>query len=426
MRLFYALFLYFSLLPPIAGAFTSYPVYLDNIEDDDQPISVFKTPGQNWKHCKREIDKVTKKEKCVDAVGWPDRDSTLRVVGPSKKFKSRDPLTDELILEEYSEIEFNYRRKGADGKMYSQKGIGYIESFYLSKKPTSGFYSAKNSKKEDCPPGKNSQSQLKDIETKFKDLTKSVENLSIAQKADALSARVGFCPLKPPTQFPSDLPQGSVYDALIVPQLMSEKPPAIRDEAGQPITKKDVVAIDALARTMYGEMARCYRKGLQYPMAVARIAVNRAETKRRHQEFIKPPQKDDKPDLAKVTTSASQFSMWRKTKGLPGSKKPNEPLHQALCPPIQKNKPFWKSQQAPAMESDIWKNTVRIATEAVLHPIQFKKRTAQIDGFFYTSDLAHLKTSEKVKPFFRKMNREYPSIEGKELSDGKCVEVWKE
>lgn len=403
-----------------------YTAYLDNIEDDDQPVSVFKTPGQNWKHCERQFDKVTKNEKCADAIGWPDRDSSIRVIGPSKLYKTIDPITDDSATEKYTEIEFSYRRKGADGKIYNQKGTGFIESFYLSKKPTSGFYSPLNSVKEICKRKDYPENALKGIENTFKDLTKSVENLSIAQQAEVLSSVVGFCPLKPSTKLPNPLPNGSPYDSLIKTTIRSNKTPKLFNEKGKRITNDDVLAIDALARTMYGEMARCYRKGLQYPLAVARMVVNRSENKDRHGEFIKPPQYDDKPDVAKVSTSASQFSMWQKTMSKNGGNIPNKPLHHALCPPIEKGKPFWKSDQAPVMESDIWKNTLRIATEAVLHPEQFKKRTEAVDGYFYTSGMAHLKDDKKRSPYFRKMKREFPTIEGKQLSDGNCVEVWKE
>ena len=423
---FLILCLVLSPLSAQSANFQAYTAYLDNVEDDDEPISVFKTPGQNWKHCEREFDKVTKREKCKDAVGWPDRDSNIRVIGPAKLHKTIDPVTDDTVTEKYTEIEFSYRRKGADGKIYNQKGTGFIESFYLSKKPTSGFYSPLNSEKEICKRKDYPEPAIKKIEDFAKDLGKSVENLSIAQQAEMLSSVVGFCPLKPPTKLPAPLPSGSPYDALIKTTIRSNKTPKLYNEKGKRITNDDVIAIDALARTMYGEMARCYRKGLQYPLAVARMVVNRAESIGRHKEFIKPPQLDDKPDIAKVSTSASQFSLWQKTMKKNGVDLPNGPLHHALCPPIEKGKPFWKSGQASGMESDIWKNTIRIATEAVLHPVGFKKRTEAVNGFFYTSDMAHLKDDKKRKPFFRKMDREFPSIEGRQISDGKCVEVWKE
>ncbi len=415
------LVIFLSLSFTTANAFTKYEAFLDNLEDDDDPVTVFQTPGQNWKYCKKKIDPNTQKSAC-DAVGWPDRDSQITVLGPSKKYQTKDPITNETVFEEYTQVEFSYQRKGINGKIYKKKDIGYIESFYLSKKHTSGFYGVKNLKKEICPPKKDPQSKLKEIINNLKNLTVSVENLSIAQEAEMLSKTVGFCPLKPPTVLPKSFPNGSVYDSLILPQLMSENPPAIKNELGNLISKKEVVAIDALARTMYGEMARCYRKGLQYPMTVARIVLNRSEAKDRLQEFIKPPQNDNKPNLAKVSTSASQFSMWRKTQG---DNSPNPPLHHALCPPIKLNEPFWNAREAPSMEANIWKNTMRIATEVVLHPTQFKKRTAEVDGFFYTSDMASLKDSKR-KPFFRNMDRVYPSIEGKKVSSGDCVEVWKE
>ncbi len=406
--------------------FVPYTAYLDNVEDDDEPISVFTKPGVNWKNCTPAKDPTTKTDKCVEAVGWPDRNSTIEVIGPSKQSKTTDPITDEVVTENYTKIKFSYRRKGIDGKMYNQKGEGYIESFYLSKEPTSGFYSVKNSKKQACLRKDYPEPAIKKIEDFAKDLGKSVENFSIAEQAEVLSSKIGFCPLRPPTKLPFPLPDGSPYDALIKEKIRTSKTPILYNEVGRRITNDDVIAIDALARTMYGEMAQCYRKGLQYPLAVARMVVNRAESIGRHKEFIKPPQLDDKPDIAKVSTSASQFSLWQKTMKKEGVNLPNRPLHHALCPPIEKGKPFWKSGQASGMESDIWKNTIRIATEAVLHPVGFKKRTAAVNGFFYTSDMAHLKDDMKRKPFFRNMDREFPSVEGKPISDGKCVEVWKE
>lgn len=393
------------------AAFTPYTGYIDNIEEDDTPVSVFKTPGQNWNFCKK--DPVTKA--CADAVGWPSRDAKIKVLSPPVKQKARDAVTGESYEEEYLEIEFTYDRKGADGKVYHQHGTGYIESSYISKKKTKSFYTAQNSDKPFCPPGQTNdpQNKIKKDVAQFKDLAASTENLSLEKKADLLSKTVGFCPLKPPTKKPSGFEKNrNVYDQKILPTLLSAKLPNIKNEANKPISRDELIQIDALARTLYGEMAICYRRGLQYPMAVARIIVNRANEESREGEFIKPPHSNRTPALVQVCTTPSQFSMWLgKIKGTA-----NEPLHHGMCPPTELNGPFWKSSQAPANEYDIWKNTLRIATEAILYPKQFKKRTNQIDGFFYTSGVGK----------FYNMKKEVPSIEGKPIDRAACLEIWKE
>lgn len=402
----------------LVHAFQSTQAYV-NIEEDDAPVSVFKSPGQNWKYCKTEIDPETKKQRCIDAVGWPDRNSQIRIVGPSVKVKTIDPFTDEPMEISYTEVEFVYSRKGNNGENILQVGQGFIESDYLSSTPPRGFYSPANPVKDPCPPDrKDPQATTKEISKSAEALATSIQNMSIADKAKQVSQHIGFCPLKPPTRLPSDIPEAKIYDTMIAQKLRSERPPAVTNEKGQSITAKEIIAIDSLARTMYGEMASCYKKGLQYPMTLARIALNRSESKGRLKEFVKPPQKDDKPSMAKVATSESQFLVWKKRKR-DGTQNPS--VHKALCPPANPEGQYWNKGKPSTMENDVWKNTVRIATEAVLHPTRFKERTKQVNGFFYTSYLA----KEQDKYFMKNMRREYPDVEGRRVQDG-CLEVWKE
>ncbi|MFZ3229050.1 MAG: hypothetical protein WA160_02505 [Pseudobdellovibrio sp.] len=393
-----------------AFAATPYRAYIDNIEDDDQPITVFKTAGQNWKYCTRSKDN----KDCADAIGWPNRDSKITVLGESFKAKTKDPITNETVIEEYTQIEFEYDRVSkVTGETLHQTGIGYVETSYLSKKKTSGFYKAVNANpKVICPPGKDAQAKIKSDTQPFKDLTASIENLTLEKKAEILAKTVGFCPLKPPTKMPSKFTAGvNVYDEKILPTLKSAPLPKIKNENNKDISRDELIQIDSLARTLYGEMALCFRRGLQYPMAVARVIMNRAENKSRASEFIKPPHVADAPDLTKVCTTPSQFSMWlKKIDGVP-----NQTLHHGLCPPIEKGAPFWNSNQAPGYEYDIWKNTMRIATEAILYPIKFKKRTSEINGYHYTSGMGK----------FFKMKQVIPSIEGKALDRSSCLEIWK-
>jgi hypothetical protein len=352
---------------------------------------------------------------CVDGIGWLGRDARITVVGPSKKAKTRDILTDEIIDEDYTEIEFSYDRIGANGKMIHQAGRGFIESSYLEKKKTKSFYTAQNSRASSiCPPDKTDpQSKIKKDTSVFKDIGDSSANLSLEKKAAVLSETVGFCPLKPPTKNPIGFEKNqNVYDQFVLPTLLQSPIPKMTNESGKQITRDELIQIDTLARTLYGEMGKCYRKGLQYPMAVAKVILNRTDNSDRQNEFIFPPHSSKVPTLTKVCTSPSQFSMWLKSI----NSKPNITLHQGLCPPREANKPFWKSDTASKNEADIWKNTMRIATEAVLYPKKFKERTKEVNGYFYTSD---------VGSFF-KMKKTVPSIEGKPIDNPKCLEMWKE
>lgn len=397
-----------------AETFKPYKAYIDNVEDDDVPVSVFKKPGQNWKTLWRCTAKK-KKEDCDQSIGWPGRDAQIIVLEKPVIAETIDPLTGKLVDEEYVKVEFSYSRKGADGVVHYQKGIGYVESSYISKSKTKGFYKASNTEKDkDCPPDKkDAQSKIKSATKDFKDIAISTANLSLEKKAELLNKTVGFCPLKPPTKTPTNLdPKQNVYDQKILPTLMKAEVPRITDENSKPMTRSQMIEIDTLARTLYGEMGRCYRKGLQYPMAVAKIILNRTENEKRSSEFTDPPHSVNAPTLTKICTTPSQFSMWLKNiKGVA-----NQTLHQGLCPPIQKDAPFWKANAADALEADIWKNTMRIATEAILYPTQFKARTKQIDGYHYTSGVGA----------FYNMKKEIPSIEGKKIDRAACIEIWKE
>ncbi len=391
--------------------------YIDNIEDDDAKISVFTLPGQSWNFCPGQ------KKDCKPAIGWLDRDSSIEVIGDAVIKKIINPETLLPSEDSFTKVKFKYSRKGEDGKTYNQSGEGYIPSEYISDtKRSSVFAISENLKTYNikqssgiCLKNDTSKLSFSEIKKTIGPLVKPIENLSVIQKADQLINKVGFCPLKPPDKFILSKVDKTknVYDSLIKSEIKKTAVPDILNENGKKMTSSNLIEIDALARTLYGEMAICYRNGLQYPMAVAKIILNRAKNTQRHKEFIKPPQDTDKPDIAKVCTTPSQFSMWFKNV----NGEPNAPLHHGLCPPQQENKPYWNGKKAAKYESDVWKNSVRIATEAILHPKQFNRRTASVDGYFYTSGMGSFLGMSQMTGV---------SIEGRPLSSNKCLELWKE
>ena len=92
---------------------------------------------------------------------------------------------------------------------------------------------------------------------------RALGNHAVVDYADQLDQIVGECAIDNPQK--PKLKSGNAYDAHVLPKLKNKPLPNITNEFGTPITRADLINIDALARTMYGEMANCYKHGLQYP-----------------------------------------------------------------------------------------------------------------------------------------------------------------
>lgn len=373
--------------------------------EDGRIISVFNSPGMNWKNCKLKRD--------CEAVGWPDNSAEIEILSSSpKKEKVEDPRTGELKDEEYVLIEFSYKRV-VDGVTYSkERAKGWIDAAYLSEKKQKGFYTQSQPapQKEVCDSKTKKTPQfLKDLEV----VSTAIGNKNITEIAEALKEFTGQCVIDPNKSL-SKSTNGNSYDAYVLPKLLKQRLPRnIKNENGKTITTQDLINIDALARTLYGEMAGCFKHGLQYPMAVARIAHNRAQARGRDKEFIRAPHRSEKGSLAKVVTSDSQFNVWMTNHG----SKPNNSLKLALCPPSNKSKPSWQGHLPRQEELDIWEDALRIATEAVLFPKRnFEKRTAQIQQLHYTSGMGSFYNMKQVNPL----------IENRKISRNSCVEIWQE
>lgn len=424
------------MLLPIAFAqdnsISDYNIYFNKVEEG-QYIQVFTKPGQNWRYCEKDIDPETGKEKCKYAVGWLDRDSKARVIGQPIKEKVQDPMTGEWIEEEYVRIEFFYARLDENGQLFTQNKTGFIETYNLSDRPMEAFYKkvddpiqppAKSTSsvkpKKDCRSSGTAQS-LKEIQDISKPLVEATENLGVEKSAKILNELVGFCAVNPPTKMPSPVPHGNVYDKMVYSKLKNKPVPPIKKENKQYMTQEDLVNIDALARTLYGEMAQCYRYGLEYPMTVAKIITNRTNDSDGHSIFIQGEHHARKPTAAKIATTGNQFSMWRRNGG--------GPLHHGLCPPRELGKPFYRNKSASKFENDIWINTMKIATEAVLYPKQFAKRTEGVTGKHYTSNLAKDRFTPRLSngaKFIEKMTQVFPKIEGRTVNHNRCLEAWVE
>ncbi|MEQ1878110.1 MAG: hypothetical protein ABL958_15815, partial [Bdellovibrionia bacterium] len=168
------------------------------------------------------------------------------------------------------------------------------------------------------------------------------------------------------------------------------KPPTVPDVSykGKKITPAQLIAIDTMARSIYGEMATCnFSTGPVYLMAVAKVILNRADEANnclgRRSLFmcVKPEmsacKKLDQPnfinDLTQVMVKPYQFSIWNNNRRID--------LKRVLCPPGRQKEDRQKTGTISNYEKfdvDNWQDSVKIAMEAILEEEQFKKVTSEV------------------------------------------------
>ena len=244
-------------------------------------------------------------------------------------------------------------------------------------------------------------------------------NQNIKQIAEKLKSIVGSCPLSEGHVLPKKkLSQALIYDELVLPGLQKHIVPTISKENGQPMTREDLISIDALARTIYGEMAICHETGIEYLFAVAKIGLNRGEklkTLRKNNqtenELLPFPSNPKKGLVGEVVTQAVQFDNWDFYLN-----KRNPPLLQSLCPPTVKISDQ-HGEFINEREVTVWNDSLRIAAEAILFPEQFTKlRAPNLTQLFYTSGKASIKNMRIVPA----------SVIGRPLTEKKCMKVYEE
>jgi hypothetical protein len=179
----------------------------------------------------------------------------------------------------------------------------------------------------------------------------------------------------------------------------------------------DLVNIDALSRTIYSEMNECFDVGLEYPMAAARVAMNRAKDidkkEGNWQVFLKSWwHKEEKPTLAKALTADRQFSVWNYASG-----PKDKTILMALCPTRDladaKN---WKGGRPNKRDLSIWNQAMQIATDAVLYSCSFKAKTDEVKQRYYTS---------KMNGFYNyKKASAPPKIDGRKVDSFRCMYLW--
>ncbi len=253
----------------------------------------------------------------------------------------------------------------------------------------------------------------------------------VSYLADQIKPLTGMCfnPSTKKTNELKEIKRVNPFDILIYPEITESI--IYRTNNGQldlvklskiantKIDVEDIVTIDALARTLYGEMGICFKHGLHYPMAVAKIALNRSRSD--ELAFFRFTNSathiQGKSKLNMIVTTPSQFQSWipKEEVRIENKSVKTTAFKQTLCPPSNPNKNFYLGYKPDIDQLNIWTNAVRIATEAVLFPDKFDKRTHSITGTLYSSGLAGNPWDKKK--VFRK-------IEGRSLSLESCIQIW--
>lgn len=386
--------------------------------EDGMLASVFNKPGFNWSNCTQDKEQQNK----CEPVAWPDNHpDSVYILADKITIDTMDPYSGKMTATEYYPIEVTYKRDGI-----KQKKRGWIEADYISMTKTQSMYadnsadlrkeksesgkkqfSTKTPKKTSCPCEKSLPEKNRD---QLHDIAKTISASEVEVVSAQVSKYVGKCAINPGKGIPADKGMNS-YDKN-AKALIPEPEPILYKKGNfdQHVKRDDLISIDALARTLYGEMGACFKKGPQYPMAVALVAVNRA--KKNADEFIRGPHDSkQKSDLAKVVTSPSQFNVWMNTGANPS------PLAQALCPPAEKGSLIYNGTMPSNEQLGFWNLAVKISTEAVLFSDHLKKRAPGFDWKYYTSSIGRNASFSEVRN---------QKISGRALEKPECVRLWKE
>jgi len=306
-----------------------------------------------------------------------------------------------------------------NGEKVTRKG--WILADEISDSEKGKIYQNQKIKQEKNPVVRSTIKQCdpKNPETEFFDNTQDIDDKAstyvekLQKQIEQLKSKVGQCLMKSPRESIALSGEGLVYDQKVLPAVRQE----LRKKNNAYMTAEQVLTIDGAARTIYAEMGKCVSKGLQYPLTVARIMLNRARyIKEKNKDILFVSQKskhsDFKNPLLRVMTEPSQFSAWLKTiKG-----RANPSLMHLLCPPSGRKDFFWNSEKVPESEKRAWNASLEIATEMVLHTQEFEKRTQAVaDIYYYTSGEA------RIKGITGKVNR---VVDGRSLSLSSCINIF--
>lgn len=415
MRFYVLVFLIFAPLFSWSqqNRWTKGKAFLD-LEDGDM-ISVFSKPKFDYVTCPQDKgdkqSKIKEEREPCKSVGWPDNTAEIEIISDETKQQMMwNPEKRKNILTTFVKVKFKYKRM-VDGTQLEKKGEGWIDAGPLRQTKISTFYGNDSKPKKECPPGNKPKNPADEIKKIIEPVKPAVSNHAVTAAAEAIMPKIGACVISPnQTSFKA----GNPYDNYAYPAVGKAVPNIIKED-GKPLTREDMVAIDAWARTLISEQGvTCFRRGLHYPMSVLKVGVNRLEATKENpalrKQYISGDHVATKTDLAKIATTGTQFIVW----GHKHEGKANPTLPQALCPPANTDMPFYVGRKPLPHENRAWQNAVLMATEAILFPKKFATRTEDVKQLNYSSGMSS----------FYGMRKQSASIEGRKIDDESCVQLW--
>ncbi|MFL5815193.1 MAG: hypothetical protein ACJ763_16570 [Bdellovibrionia bacterium] len=378
--------------------------------DVEGAVTLTRKPGLSWSTAK-----------ASDKVGWPVAQDKLKYLD-SELVEMEDPITHEIRWQLFYKVKFTHKSKKSAADV--TEGEGWVNADYIrndivrnDEEDQLGQLIKKLDKKDDpkCAPDRKHTAPHAKAVVEAKE---ALQPLAEEEIVERISPHLGKCLLDDSLNVP-ELGKGtSAFDSTVLKHWKEASTPKdIPSPLSGKLTKSDLVNIDTFARTIYGEMASCFDNGLQYPMAMAKVVSNRVEYIQKHEGEATPFAPESIRDKLKgsfsaVLTHPYQFSVWNKK--IDG--KTNPSLKQVLCPPRDPEAKFWPKVKPSKKESGIWKESIRIAIEAVLFPEKFRKKTEHVNELYYTSGLGY---------FMQGFQRAYHAVMGKPVSRGRCIELWR-
>lgn len=382
---------------------------------------IYSRPGLNYKNCNPSND--------CEAKAWPQNTESLTYTGRSKIENVTPPGGTEPEAVLFLEVDYSFERTSQQkGKPKTQlfssygrgRAPGWIAADRIYTEPIRPVFAVNPSEALICNAQTPSFQQIANR-------TRHRFNQSVEDLAKDLKGLVGRCALKSPPLLPA-FRTPMVYEEVLMDGLEKERWPPFKKEDGTMATTQEFIAIDAVARTLYGEMGSCHRHGLHYPLAVAAVIQRRSKNPTAYSQWRL--HKKDKLPVAQVATDP-WFSTWKAKTNEEEARFQKMSAHerhgeasfkhtnaeQPLCPPSSSERPFYPGRIPAPEDQDIWNDMVRIATEMVMFPEEFEKRTASIKYQDYTSAGACRPDMLPVA--------ESPRIDGRALANKSCIEFWR-
>ena len=319
-----------------------------HFETPNGQTTIYNKAGYDYNSCK--------KDSSCEARAWVTGDNSKIVdynTPPKRIFLTDEnglvinPNTNEPMFNEYIEVTIEYTPSDKSKKILEKKKItGWVDADYIryrnkNEEKERPYYDdhvvdIKLPKQKDKPLPKRWESCEKPADFEIPHLNEIAESTSkaqqplllnkkVVQEAEVLTEELNICIQKSPKEL-LDYPDNGelTYDKYVLPKVKNKKVPNFekeivvgKDKKGNdliekvPMTQKDLIAIDAVARTLYGEAARCFKKGPQHAAAIAAVINNRTQFPK--SDFVQGNHSSDKEINAKLATSPRQFHVWHPT-----------------------------------------------------------------------------------------------------------------